>query len=378
MSCEIASNLEVAPVPDSVHQALKPRRIDGRMFGFETGCRDGGQEDEEMIRMGLLGAGRIGQIHARNVAAHPGVALVGIADAVAAPALALAKATRSATMRVDELISAKDIDAVMICTSTDTHADLIERVAKTGKSIFCEKPVDLSAKRIASTLRKVDEAKVKLMIGFNRRFDPNFAALKQRLVKGAIGEVEIITILSRDSSPPPIDYVKRSGGLFRDMMIHDLDMARFLMGEDPVEIQAMGSSLVDRRIGEAGDVDTAVVQMRTRSGKLCQISNSRRASYGYDQRIEVHGSKGMLRAGNVHETTVEHAGPKGFTADPIQNFFLERYAAAYRSELDAFVRCVKANRAPSPSGHDGLKAQLLADAAARSAQSGKPVRVDLG
>ncbi|MBV9739074.1 MAG: inositol 2-dehydrogenase [Hyphomicrobiales bacterium] len=330
-----------------------------------------------MIRIGLLGAGRIGHIHARNVAAHKGAALVAIADAVPQAAAALAKATGSATLSVDALIASSKIDAVMICTSTDTHADLIDRVAETGKSIFCEKPVDLSAKRIAATLRKVEAAKVKLMIGFNRRFDPNFAALKARLAKGAVGEVEIITILSRDSAPPPIDYVKRSGGLFRDMMVHDLDMARFLLEEDPVEVHALGSSLVDRRIGEAGDVDTAVVQMRTRSGKLCQISNSRRASYGYDQRIEVHGSKGMLRAGNIHETTVEQAGPKGFTTDRIENFFLERYAAAYRSELDAFLQCVKAGQMPSPSGHDGLKAQLLADAATRSAETGKPIRLDL-
>jgi myo-inositol 2-dehydrogenase/D-chiro-inositol 1-dehydrogenase len=330
-----------------------------------------------MIRIGLLGAGRIGQIHGRNVAANAGATLVAIADAVPKAAAALARATGSGTMPVDALIASPKIDAVMICTSTDTHADLIERIAKTGKSIFCEKPVDLSAKRIASTLRKVEKANVKLMIGFNRRFDPNFAALKQRLAKGAIGDVEIITILSRDSAPPPIDYVKRSGGLFRDMMVHDLDMARFLLEEDPIEVQALGSSLVDRRIGEAGDVDTAVVQMRTRSGRLCQISNSRRASYGYDQRIEVHGSKGMLRAGNIHETTVEEAGPKGFTTDRIENFFLERYAAAYRNELDAFLRCVKSGRTPSPSGHDGLKAQLLADAATRSAENGKPVRLDL-
>jgi myo-inositol 2-dehydrogenase/D-chiro-inositol 1-dehydrogenase len=330
-----------------------------------------------MIRIGLLGAGRIGQIHGRNVAAHPNATLVAIADAIPRSALALAKATRSATLSVDELILAKNIDAVMICTSTDTHADFIERAARAGKSIFCEKPVDLSAKRIAKTLRQTDDAGVKLMIGFNRRFDPNFSALKRRLASGAIGEVEIVTILSRDSAPPPIDFVKRSGGLFRDMMIHDLDMVRFLLDEDPIEVQALGSSLVDPRIGEAGDVDTAVVQMRTPSGKLCQISNSRRASYGYDQRIEVHGSKGMLRAGNIHETTLEQAGPKGFTADPIQNFFLERYAAAYRHELDAFLHCVKSKRAPSPSGQDGLKAQLLADAATRSARSGKPVRVDM-
>jgi myo-inositol 2-dehydrogenase/D-chiro-inositol 1-dehydrogenase len=330
-----------------------------------------------MIRIGLLGAGRIGQIHGRNAAAHAGATLVAVADAIPQSALALARATGAQALSVEELIAAKDIEAVMICTSTDTHADLIERAAGAGKAIFCEKPVDLSAKRIVKTLRKTEAAGVKLMIGFNRRFDPNFSALGKRLAAGAIGEVEIVTILSRDSSPPPVDYVKRSGGLFRDMMIHDLDMARFLLGEDPIEVQAMGSSLVDPAIGMAGDVDTAVVQMRTQSGKLCQISNSRRASYGYDQRIEVHGSKGLLRAGNIHETTVEQAGAKGFTTDPLQNFFLERYAAAYRHELDAFLSAVKSGGAPSPSGHDGLKAQLLADAATRSAQNGKPVRVTL-
>jgi myo-inositol 2-dehydrogenase / D-chiro-inositol 1-dehydrogenase len=330
-----------------------------------------------MIRIGLLGGGRIGQIHGRNAAAHPGARLVAVADAIAASAAALAKTTGAVVRSVDEVIAAKDIDAVMICTPTDTHAELIERAAKAGKAIFCEKPVDLSAKRIAATLRKVDAAGVKLMIGFNRRFDPNFSALRKRLAAGAIGEVEIVTILSRDPSPPPLDYVRRSGGLFRDMMIHDLDMARFLLGEDPVELQAFGSSLVDPEIGKAGDVDTAVLQMRTSSGKLCQISNSRRATYGYDQRVEVHGSKGLLRVGNIHETTVEQAGGKGFVGDPIQNFFLERYAAAYRHELDAFLSIVKSNRAPSPSGHDGLKAQLLADAATTSAKSGKAVRVKL-
>jgi myo-inositol 2-dehydrogenase/D-chiro-inositol 1-dehydrogenase len=331
-----------------------------------------------MIGIGLLGAGRIGQIHGRNVARHQAAKLVAVGDAVPKAAAALARDTGAAVRSAEEIIGAKDIDAVMICTSTDTHADFIVRAAQAGKAIFCEKPIDLSAKRIVETLRQSDAAGAKLMIGFNRRFDPNFASLHKRLAAGAIGEVELVTILSRDPSPPPIDYVKRSGGLFRDMMIHDFDMARFLLGEDPVEVHALGSSLVDPKIGEAGDVDTAVVQMRTASGKLCQISNSRRATYGYDQRVEVHGSKGLLRAGNIHETTVEQAGAKGFVVDPLQNFFLERYALAYRRELDAFLDTVTSKRAPSPSGHDGLKAQLLADAAAKAAQSGKPVRAELG
>jgi len=201
------------------------------------------------------------------------------------------------------------------------------------------------------------------MVGFNRRFDANFAALKARIANGAIGALESLAITSRDPGPPPLSYIARSGGLFRDMMIHDFDMARFLLGEEPIAVSAMGSALVDKAIGDAGDVDTAVVVMETKSGRLAQISNSRRATYGYDQRVEAHGSKGMLRADNIRETTVEFAGADGFVGDKALNFFLERYAGAYRAELDAFIAAVQSGAAPSPSGEDGLKANLLADAA---------------
>ena len=204
-----------------------------------------------------------------------------------------------------------------ICAPTDMHADLIEQAARAGKAIFCEKPVALDVERIRRCLDVVAKAGATLMIGFNRRFDPNFAALQARLAAGAIGDVEIVTVTSRDPGPPPISYIARSGGLYRDMMIHDFDMARFLLGEEPVAISAMGSSLVDKAIGEAGDVDSAVVVMETKSGKLAQISNSRRATYGYDQRIEAHGAKGMLSAGNVRETTVEFAGAAGVVGDKI-------------------------------------------------------------
>jgi myo-inositol 2-dehydrogenase/D-chiro-inositol 1-dehydrogenase len=328
-----------------------------------------------MLRFGLLGAGRIGKIHGANLAAADGAALVAIADADAGAAKALARATGAMARSVEEVLAAKDIDAVLIGTPTRTHADLIEKAARAGKAVLCEKPVDLDAKRIAKCLKVVEAAKTPLMIGFNRRFDPNFAALKVRLAKGTIGAVEIVTIISRDPSPPPLSYVSVSGGLYRDMMIHDFDMARFLLAEEPVEVHAVGSALVDKAIGEAGYVDTALVMMRTASGKLCQISNSRRAAYGYDQRIEVHGSTGMLRAGNIHETTVEVAGKNGFTADPVQHFFLERYAGAYRAELAAFIKAVSTGKAPSPSGYDGLMAQRLADAATKSRATGKPVKV---
>jgi myo-inositol 2-dehydrogenase/D-chiro-inositol 1-dehydrogenase len=264
---------------------------------------------------------------------------------------------------------------VLIGTPTDTHADFIDRAAAAGKAIFCEKPVDLNSERIVTTLDRVDKAGVPLMIGFNRRFDPNFAALRRRIADGVAGEVELVSILSRDPGPPPISYIERSGGLYRDMMIHDFDMARFLLGEDPTEVYALGSSLVDPAIGKAGDVDTAAVLLKTKSGKICQISCSRRATYGYDQRIEVHGSKGLLTAGNIHETTVMFAGEGGYTADPVQNFFLERYAAAYRNEVEAFIDAIETGKKPSPDGNDGLKAQQLADAAQKSLETGAPVKV---
>jgi myo-inositol 2-dehydrogenase/D-chiro-inositol 1-dehydrogenase len=328
-----------------------------------------------MVRFGLLGAGRIGNIHGRNIAAAEGATLVALADAIPDAAKALAKKTGTEVRSAEDIIKAKDIDAVFIGTPTDTHANLIEQAARAGKAVLCEKPVDLDARRIEKCLKVVEKAGTALMIGFNRRFDPNFSSLKKRLDANTIGAVEMVTIISRDPAPPPISYVAHSGGLYRDMMIHDFDMARFLLGEEPVEVHALGSSLVDPAIGEAGDVDTAMVMMRTASGKLCQISNSRRAAYGYDQRIEVHGSKGMLRAGNIHETTVERATKDGFAADPVQNFFLERYADAYRLELAAFIAAVSKGKQPSPSGYDGLMAQRLADAATKARATGKPVRV---
>lgn len=328
------------------------------------------------MRIAVLGAGRIGKIHGRNVAARPGVKLVAVADPHRPSAEELAAAAGAEVRDIDAAIASADVDAVIIGTPTTTHADLIEKAARAGKAIFCEKPVDLSAERIVACLEVVKAAGVPLMIGFNRRFDPNFAALRRRLAAGAIGEVEIVTVLSRDPAPPPASYVATSGGIFRDMMIHDLDMARFLLGDDePVEVHALGSALVDPEIGAAGDADTALVVMKTAAGRLVQISNSRRATYGYDQRIEVHGSKGMLRAGNVHESTIELASADGFCADPVQHFFLERYAEAYRAELATFVNCVEKGEAPSPSGEDGLAAQRLADAATLSWKTGKPMRL---
>lgn len=321
-----------------------------------------------MLSIAVIGAGRIGRIHAPNVAAHPGARLAGVADVDAAAATRLAEACGARALSLDEAFTA---DAVLIGSPTPTHADFIERAAAAGRAIFCEKPIDLDANRVRTCLEAVRRAGVPLMVGFNRRFDPHFAALKRRMDAGDIGELELLTIFSKDPGPPPISYIESSGGLFRDCMIHDLDMARFLLGEEPVELHAAASCLVDPAIGVAGDVDTAVATLRTASGKLCQISNSRRATYGYDQRIEAHGEKGLLRAGNVTATTVELANVAGFATDPALPFFLERYAEAYRLELDAFVTAVAAGQAPKPNGEDGLKALLLADAATRSAQTGQ-------
>ena len=322
-----------------------------------------------MITIGLLGAGRIGVLHGRNIAASPKAKLAAIADAVAAPAEALGRELGVPVRGVDDILGDPGIQAVVICTSTDTHADLIEAAARAGKAVFCEKPVDLGSERIRSCLAVVEQAGTPLMIGFNRRFDPHFAALQARLAQGEIGDVELVTILSRDPAPPPIAYIERSGGLFRDMMIHDFDMARFLLGEEPVEVHAVGAALVDPAIGRARDVDTAAVLLKTATGKICQISNSRRATYGYDQRIEVHGSKGLLRAHNLHESAVEVADHHGFRGAPVLNFFLERYTPAYRRELDSFLDCVAGGHSPTPTGHDGLRAQMLADAATLAAQT---------
>ncbi|HET7409845.1 MAG TPA: Gfo/Idh/MocA family oxidoreductase, partial [Paracoccaceae bacterium] len=228
-----------------------------------------------MLAFGLLGAGRIGQIHGRNIAASARGRLVAVHDPVAAAAESLARGTGVEIRAAEAILTAPDIDAVVICTPTTTHAELIEKAAAAGKAVFCEKPVDLDSGRIRATLGAVGDAM--LMIGFNRRFDPNFAALKHRIDDGLVGDVELVTILSRDPGPPPVSYIRTSGGLFRDMTIHDFDMARFLLGEEVETVHAVGSCLVDKAIGEAGDIDTAAVLLRTASGKICQISNSRRA-----------------------------------------------------------------------------------------------------
>ncbi len=329
-----------------------------------------------MLEIALIGAGRIGQIHARNIARHPGAHLKWITDVNRDAARTLAKELGADSAGdAGHAINDSAIDAVVICSPTDTHAELIEAAAKAGKAIFCEKPIDLSLERVDRCLETVTKAGVTMMIGFNRRFDASFVAVYEGIRSGKVGKLETLIITSRDPGPPPIGYIKQSGGLFKDMMIHDFDMARWLLGEAPTEVYAVASNMVDPEIGKAGDIDTAMVVLKTASGCIAQISNSRRAVYGYDQRIEAFGSKGMLQAGNQIGTTVTFSGEPGVIGDKPLHFFLERYAEAYRTELQHFVDCCLGKAKPQTSIEDGRKALVLAEAAGQSLKSGQPVRL---
>ncbi|WP_338723278.1 inositol 2-dehydrogenase [Devosia sp. XK-2] len=327
------------------------------------------------VRFGLLGAGRIGKVHAKAVSANPKAKLVAVADAMADAAKALADQYAAEVRDIEAIEAASDIDAVIICTPTDTHADLIERFARAGKAIFCEKPIDLDVERVKSCLRVVDEAGATLMVGFNRRFDPHFQAVRAAIDEGQIGDVEMVTITSRDPGAPPADYVKRSGGIFRDMTIHDFDMARFLLGEEIETVSAQASVLVDKAIGDAGDFDSASVMLATATGKHATISNSRRAAYGYDQRIEVHGSKGAVSAENQRPVSIEIANATGYTRPPLHDFFMTRYTEAYAREISSFIDFVESKTPATPSGADGLIALALAEAALKSVEEGRAVKV---
>ena len=327
------------------------------------------------IRFGLLGAGRIGKVHAKAVTGDANARLVAVADAFPAAAQAIADQCGCAVRTIDEIAAAADIDAVVICTPTDTHADLIELFVKAGKAVFCEKPIDLSLARVKSCLDVVRAHKGTLMVGFNRRFDPHFRAVRGQIDDGAIGDVEMVVITSRDPGAPPVDYIKRSGGIFRDMTIHDFDMARFLLGEEVTEVVATAAVLVDPAIGAAGDFDSVQVLLRTASGRQAMISNSRRATYGYDQRIEVHGSKGMVSAENQRPVSIEVANAQGYTRPPLHDFFMTRYTEAYAAEIASFIAAMAGKGKAEPSGEDGLIALALADAAVKSVSEGRIVKM---
>lgn len=326
-----------------------------------------------MLKVALLGAGRIAGVHATAITTNPGSTLVAVSDINAEAAAKLAAQYGAEARSTDAILNDPAIDAVLIATSTDTHSDLIERATAAGKAVLCEKPVDLSLGRAQACQQVVAKNGKPVMIGFNRRFDPNFSALKAALEKGEIGKAELLSITSFDPAPPPVAYIKVSGGLFRDMMIHDFDMANYIMGSAPVSVSAVGSSIVDPAIGAAGDVDTAVVTLTYADGRIAVIKNSRRAVYGYDQRVELLGSEGLLQAQNMLENTVVKSTTAGVTGAKPTYFFLERYMPAYAAEWAAFVTAVNAGSALPVTLADGVAALAMAEAATLSAKSGQPV-----
>ena len=309
------------------------------------------------------------------VAAHEGSKLAAISDVYAPAAEELAAKYHAQLRSSDEIIADDAIDAVLIATSTDTHSDLIESATQAGKAVMCEKPVDLSLERARACLQVASATGRPVMIGFNRRFDPSFAAIRDSLVAGQIGKAELLSVTSFDPAPPPVEYIKVSGGMFRDMMIHDFDMTNFIMGETPVSISASGACLVDPEIGRAGDIDTAVVTLSYADGKLAVIKNSRRAAYGYDQRLELLGADGLLQAQNILENSVVKSTRQGVISAKPTYFFIERYMPAYKAEWAAFVAAVQEGDDMPVSLQDGVQALAMAEAAQRSFDSSRPVRL---
>ena len=329
-----------------------------------------------MIEFAILGAGRIGSIHAGNVSKSPGVQLKYVVDPNAEYAQALSNRHGAQVATVPQVFEDKNVQAVLICSSTDTHADLILAAAAAKKHIFCEKPVDLDVERARTCAAAVKSAGITCMIGFQRRFDPTFSAVKWRLAAGEIGTPEMLVVTSRDPGAPPIPYIKSSGGIFKDMLIHDLDIFRWILEDEAESVYASASCLVDPAIAEAGDADSTAVTIRTRKGRLCVINTSRRAAYGYDQRFEVLGSQGMLQAANHAPTEVVASTATSITRDLPERFFLERYRAAYAAETAHFLAVLAGKETLRTTIEDGVKALELADAATTSWREGRIVRVN--
>lgn len=332
-------------------------------------------KQETRPAVALIGGGRIGKIHAANAASHPALSLKYVIDPNEEAVAALAFRYGAAVTTLETALADAAVAGVIVASPTDQHLAHCLQAAAAGKAIFCEKPVDLSVERARSAAGAL--AKARLFLGFNRRFDPSFRALRQKLQTGAIGNLETLHIISHDPAPPPVSYIKVSGGLFKDMTIHDFDVARWLLAEPVVEVYAMGACLVDPAIGAADDIDTAKVLLRTASGRMAVISNTRRSGYGYDQRIEAFGSAGAVRVDNLTDTTVAVWGEEGATRAPFQNFFLERYAEAYRLEMDHFAAVLRGEE-PSVGFADGVRALELAEAAGRSHATGRPVALSGG
>jgi myo-inositol 2-dehydrogenase/D-chiro-inositol 1-dehydrogenase len=329
-----------------------------------------------MKKVAVFGAGRIGRIHAANIAALTDIELAYVCDPIGDSAAQLASQLGAQVSTIEAVLADPSIDVVAITSPTSTHSDLINRSAAAGKHIFCEKPVDLSVARAVACGEAVKAAGVACMIGFQRRFDPTFNEARMRLDKGEIGNPEMLIITSRDPGAPPAEYIVASGGIFRDMLIHDLDVFRWILcadGDEAEWLSATGSVLTNPAIKDLGDYDSTAVSIRTKKGRLCQINTSRRAAYGYDQRFEVLGSNGMLQCGNHTPSQVVQWDANGVRADKPEAFFLQRYAAAYKAEINHFFECLQTGAAFKTTVADGVKAQILADAAAQSCASGQPI-----
>ncbi|TPK73900.1 inositol 2-dehydrogenase [Mesorhizobium sp. B2-4-18] len=331
-----------------------------------------------MLRIAVLGCGRIGQMHAANVARHPRSALAAVFDvnSEAADKVAAAQGVKAAAS-AEDIFASDMVDAVLIATATPTHADYIEMAVAAGKAVLCEKPIDLSLARVEACAANIGETKIPIQLGFNRRYDPGHSAARTAMLAGDIGELHQVIITSRDPALPPRAYLEAAGGLFRDMTIHDFDLARFMLGEEPTEVFALANALIDPALGkELDEVDSAMVILRTASGKQCHINNSRTAVYGYDQRVELIGSAGMLLSDNrkPHELR-RFTGTAAEASQPYQFFFLERYQEAFMAEIDGFVDCVEKGAVPLASFEDGRRALILAEAAYKSMKEGRLVRV---
>lgn len=326
------------------------------------------------VRAGVIGLGRIGKIHADNIINYlDNAVLVAVADPYLDREYAASLGVDKAYTDAKKIFSDPEVEAVVICSSTDMHVELIREAIRAKKAVFCEKPVSHDPKKIDELIEEAKRAAVPVQIGFNRRFDPNFLAVKNKIIEGKIGQPRLIKVTSYDPAPPPVEYIRHSGGMLFDMSIHDFDMVRYLSGEDVVTVYAKGANLVDPRIGDAGDIDTAAVILSFKSGAIGVILNCRESAYGYDQRIEILGSKGGIQAENVcPNTTILSTGDGVQTEKPL-HFFLERYAAAYRLELGQFFQAVIEKKEPSVGLLDVKKAILIAEAATESLKQGKPV-----
>ena len=333
---------------------------------------------KKSIIFGVIGAGRIGKIHAENLATRiPGIQVNTIADVVLASAQQTAERLHIpvATADYHEILADPEIDAVAICSSTDTHAKITIEAAEAGKHIFCEKPICHDLAQIDAALAAVERAGVKLQIGFNRRFDPNFRKIRQLVAEGKIGEPHILRITSRDPAPPPVEYVRVSGGIFLDMTIHDFDMARYQMGCEVTEIYVAGGVMVDPAIGEAGDIDTAIITLRFENGAIGTIDNSRKAVYGYDQRVEVFGSGGMVAVNNNTPDTHVYSNSEGVHSSLPLYFFLERYTESFIAEMREFVESIHNDTTPPVTGIDGRIPVVIGMAAWKSYQENRPVKL---